>query len=100
MWSNILAFGKIGCAWILRWIQIAHCHCDPVRCAGVIVASMIVRARWERAGEGIHPGTGTQAGLMYDSNWSRKCRSNLGRAVSRCNRGCSRGRKHFLSKTQ
>jgi hypothetical protein len=53
--GDVLCFGEIGRAGILRWIQVTHCHCDPVRCAGVSVAGMIVRARRERARERIHP---------------------------------------------
>jgi hypothetical protein len=53
---DILCVGEIGRAGVLRWVQVAHCHCHSMRCAGVSVAGMIVRARWERAGKRIYPG--------------------------------------------
>ena len=30
MWSNVLSFGEVGRARILRCVQIAHCNQDPV----------------------------------------------------------------------
>ena len=55
MWSDILGFGVIGRARILRWVQVAACHRNPVRCASVTVAAVIVCSRWEDAGKWIHP---------------------------------------------
>src|SRR5260370_16051514 len=57
MWSDILTFGEIGRAWILRCVQIAHCHRDPVRRACMNVAAVVGRAwrSWESTGKGIHP---------------------------------------------
>ena len=57
MWSDVLTFGKIGRARILRCVQVAHCHRDPVRRACVVVAVVVGRAwrSWEGAGKGIHP---------------------------------------------
>src|SRR2546428_3753410 len=57
MWSDVLTFGEIGRALILRCVQIAHCHRDPVRRARMNVAGVVGRA-WRSgkgAGKGIHP---------------------------------------------
>ena len=43
--GDILGFGKISRAGILRWIEIAHCDGDPMRRASVTVTAMIVRRR-------------------------------------------------------
>jgi hypothetical protein len=53
--SNILRFGEVGRAGILRRVQVGRCDCDPVRRASVVVTIVIVSARWERASKGIHP---------------------------------------------
>ena len=58
MGSDVLSFGEIGRAGILRYVQVAHCHRDPVRRGCVRVARVVGRA-WrsrEDAGKGIHPG--------------------------------------------
>ena len=55
MRGNILSFAEIDRARILRWIQVAHCHRDPVRCASVTMATVIVCARSERPRKRIHP---------------------------------------------
>ncbi len=58
MRSDILTFGKIGRARILRRVQVAHCHRDPVR-GGCMRVAGVVRRAWrsrEYAGKGIHPG--------------------------------------------
>lgn len=58
--SDILRFGEIGRTGILRWIQVARRHRDPVRRASVTVPGMVVCARWESAGKWVHPGARTQ----------------------------------------
>src|SRR5947208_6465216 len=57
MWSDVLTFSEIGATRILRCVQVAHCHRDPVRRACVSVAGVVGRAwrSWEDAGKGIHP---------------------------------------------
>ena len=54
-WGDVLCFGKIGRAGILRWLQVGHCYCHSMRRTGVIVAGMIVRARRERPCKWIYP---------------------------------------------
>src|SRR5215471_15160134 len=61
--SNILRFGKIGRTWILRWIQVARRHRDPVRRASVSVSGMVVCSRWVSAAKWVHPCARTQSGL-------------------------------------
>lgn len=39
--SDILRFGEIGRTGILRWIQVARRHRDPVRCASMHVTGVI-----------------------------------------------------------
>jgi hypothetical protein len=53
--SDILGFAEIDRARILRWIQVAHCYCNPVRCASVTVAAVIVCGVWVIACKWIHP---------------------------------------------
>ena len=55
MWSDVLSFSKVGRARILRCVQIAHCHQDPVGCPCMGVARVVVCSRWEGAGKGIDP---------------------------------------------
>ena len=57
MGSDVLTFGEIGRARILRCVQVAHCHRDPVRGACMRVAGVVGRAwrSWEDARKGIHP---------------------------------------------
>lgn len=61
--SDILRFGEIGRTGILRWIQVARRHRDPVRRASVTVPGMVVCARWISAAKWVHPGARTQPGL-------------------------------------
>lgn len=63
MRGDVRGFGVIGRACVLRGVQIAAGHCDPVRCASVIVPSMIVRGRWEDARKRVHPGARADSGL-------------------------------------
>ena len=48
MWGDILSFGKIGRAGILRRVQIAARYRDPVRCAGVAMRRIVVIIRGRR----------------------------------------------------
>ena len=48
MRGNVLRFGKIGRARILRWIQVAGLHQDSVRRASVVVAGVVVGTSTEK----------------------------------------------------
>ena len=61
--SDVLGFTEIRRIGILRWIEVAGGDCDPVRCASVTVAGVIVSARWEGAGKRIDPRAGADAVL-------------------------------------
>ena len=56
MRSDVLRFGVIRRARIHRRVQVISLHKDPVRCAGVIVAGVVVCSRGKGARKGIHPG--------------------------------------------
>jgi hypothetical protein len=56
MWRYVLRFGEVRRAHIHRRVQVISFHKDPVRCAGVSVAGVVVCSRGEGAGKGIHPG--------------------------------------------
>src|ERR1700751_593351 len=72
MRRDILAFGEIGCARVLSRVQIARRDREPVRCAGMCVPAMIVRARWEDAGKRVHPCSRADSGLLIvQAGWVR-----------------------------
>ena len=50
--TYVLSFGKISRTLILSWDEVAHCHRDSVRRAGVGVARVIVGGRWEEPVKG------------------------------------------------
>lgn len=56
MRTNVGGFSKIGCARILRRVQVAGLDPDPVRHAVMVVAAVVVGGRWEGASKGIDPG--------------------------------------------
>jgi hypothetical protein len=56
MGSDVLSFGEVGRARILRCVQIAHCHRHPVGRPCMGVARVVGRSRWVSAGKGIDPG--------------------------------------------
>jgi hypothetical protein len=62
--SYVLSFGVIRRARIHRRVQVVAFHENPVRCASVNVARVVVCSRWEDAGKGIHPGARTQLVLI------------------------------------
>lgn len=41
-WRDVLCFGEVRGSGILCWIQIAHCHCHPMRGTCVSVAAVVV----------------------------------------------------------
>src|SRR5262249_15495444 len=61
--SDILRLGEIARTGILRWVQVARRHRDPMRRASVTVPGMVVCGRWVSAGKWVHPGARTQSGL-------------------------------------
>ena len=63
VWTKISGFAKIGRTRILCRVQVADINPDPVRHAVVMVASVIVGARWKGSGEGIDPGARADAAL-------------------------------------
>ena len=63
MRSDILGFGEIGRARVLRGVQIARRDREAMRCAGVRMPGVSVRARWEDACKRIHPGARADSGL-------------------------------------
>jgi hypothetical protein len=62
--SDVLGFGEISRARILCRVQIAARYCDPVGYASVVVATMVIRRRWERSSERIDPGARTDSALV------------------------------------
>jgi hypothetical protein len=63
VWTKISGFAKIGRTRILCRVQVADINPDPVRHAVVMVASVIVGARWKGSGKRIDPGARADAGL-------------------------------------
>jgi len=55
MRSDILGFGKIRSAGVLRRIQVAAGYGDPVRGAGVSMAGMAVGRGWVIARKWVNP---------------------------------------------
>jgi len=60
---DVLGFGEISRARILRRNQVAGCDCNPVRRPSMRVTTMVVCSRWEFPGKWIYPGTRTDASL-------------------------------------
>jgi hypothetical protein len=56
MRTNVGGFSKIGCARILRRVQVAGLDPDPVRHPVMVVAAVVVGGRWEGASKWIDPG--------------------------------------------
>ena len=61
--TKISGFAKISRTRILRCVQVADVNPDPVRYAIVMVARVIVGARWKRSGKGIDPGARADTAL-------------------------------------
>ncbi len=61
--TKISGFAKISRTRILCGVQVADINPDPVRHAVVMVASVIVGARWKGSGKRIDPGARADAGL-------------------------------------
>ena len=62
--TKISGFAKISRTRILCCIQVTDVNPDSVRHAVVMVARVIVGARWKRSGEGIDPGARADAALV------------------------------------
>ena len=63
MRRDVLTFGKIGRARVLRGVQIARFHRDPVRSASMTVTTMVVRGRREDACKRVYPGARADSAL-------------------------------------
>src|SRR4029077_3462345 len=64
MRSDILGFGKIRSAGVLRRIQIAARYCDPVRGADVSTAGVTVGRGWVFTCKWVNPGARAYAVLI------------------------------------
>ena len=64
VWTKISGFAEIGCPRILSCVQVTAFNSDPVRHAVVLMAIVVVGGRWKGSGEGIDPGTRTDAVLV------------------------------------
>ncbi len=62
--GDILRFSKVGRALIERCVEIVHVHENPVRHAVVVVAAVVIGARWKVTSEGIDPRARTDLALV------------------------------------